>query len=87
MKKLYYWYFRRKHSYPCQSEIVDIIHNVEDMSIFSPKLAQCIDLYLSDNDIVDIAIVMGCTRERVRQYLLKIWRKGQKNGITKRNSA
>jgi hypothetical protein len=75
IRKLYFWYYRKRYHVPCKREIDECIHQKK----FPDRVwAYAVTYLLPDYTLEDVAFVFNVTRERVRQVLFKIVREANK---------
>lgn len=71
LKKLYWKYFEWQHNYPCPGEL----HNYMEQSCGPPVIVETVATYIAyKGDLDETATYHNCSRERVKQRLLKFKR-------------
>lgn len=73
IKRLKYWWFRRRNWYPCQQEMCEIYARVSSDRLIYRKYGIVLSYCLKDATIITVAEDWGVTRERVRQILMKVY--------------
>lgn len=69
IRHFFWWLHRRKHGYPSQDEIFVLFPRIHALS--TPRIREASLHYMMGYSICEIAERMNCTRERIRQMIMK----------------